>query len=104
MRKTWIGAVALLASAGAATAQTGYGQITLQNNTSVTLDLYVDADYGCRALPNLACTTSATAGEHNLTAQSTDGRSVVYPGVVVESGGSYTWTVSEGGDGSGSLK
>lgn len=104
MKRTLIAGVALLAVASMAKAQTGYGQITLQNDTSVTLDLYVDGNYGCRALPNLACTTSALAGEHNLTAQATDGRSAVQPGVVVESGGSYTWTVAEGGSEPGGLK
>jgi len=29
---------------------TGYGQVTLVNRTSVTLDLYVSGSYGCRAL------------------------------------------------------
>lgn len=75
-------------------ASTGYGQVTLQNNTSFTLDLYVGDAYGCRALRNLMCTTQVRAGTHTLTAKAPHGASVSVQ-ATLESGDSVTWTVSE---------
>ncbi len=79
----------------AALGQSGWGQVTLENRTSVTMDLYVDGNYGCRALAGLICTTMVTAGVHNLVGQTTDGRAASQPGVEVASGGTFTWSVSE---------
>jgi len=73
---------------------TGYGQVTLVNRTSVTLDLYVSGSYGCRALKGLMCTTQVKAGTHALEAKASDGRSVP-ASVTLNAGDSFTWTVTE---------
>lgn len=70
-----------------------WAQITLQNDTPYTLDLYVDGNYGCRALPNMFCTTQIQAGEHTLTAQATNGQSLSSGPVYIQDGTSPTWTV-----------
>ncbi len=75
-------------------AGTGYGQVTLQNNTSLTLDLYVDGNYGCRTLMNLMCTTQVPAGTHTLEARGPNGESASTP-VTLGEGDSVTWTVTE---------
>jgi hypothetical protein len=92
----------IIASAGiialtpiAALALDGYGQISLENKTSATADLYVDGAYGCRALAGLLCTTQVSVGTHNLEAKLTDGRSTTQDGVVIGQGESRTWTISE---------
>jgi hypothetical protein len=58
-----------------ADAQAGYGQVVLQNDMSVTVDLTVDDHYGCRALAHLTCTTQERTGYHVLHAAASDGRS-----------------------------
>jgi len=73
---------------------TGYGQVTLVNRTSVTLDLYVSGSYGCRALKGLMCTTQVKAGTHTLEAKASDGRSTS-TSVTLNAGDSFTWTVTE---------
>jgi len=70
-----------------------WAQITLQNDTPYTLDLYVDGNYGCRALPGMFCTTQIQAGEHTLTAQATNGQSLSSGPVYIQDGTSPTWTV-----------
>ena len=74
-------------------AQEGWGQITMQNNTDATADLYVGGAYGCRALRNLVCTTQIRVGTHDLEAKLTDGLSVSERGVVVQRGEVRTWTI-----------
>ena len=59
-----------------AAAQSGYGQVVLDNQMSVTVDLYVDGRYGCRALSRLTCTTQEYTGYHVLRAEASDGRSL----------------------------
>lgn len=70
-----------------------WAQITLQNDTPYTLDLYVDGNYGCRALPGMFCTTQIQAGTHTLTAKATNGQSTSSGPVYIEDGTSPTWTV-----------
>lgn len=77
-----------------ATLSTGYGQITLENRTGVTLDLYIGSDYGCRALSNLNCTSQIREGTHTLYARDAYDRSVSVL-ATVNSGDSLTWTITE---------
>ncbi|MBM3199676.1 hypothetical protein FJZ53_01975 [Candidatus Woesearchaeota archaeon] len=71
-----------------------WAQITLQNDTPYTLDLYVDGNYGCRALPNMFCTTQIPAGNHTFTAVAAGGQGSISEGpVYIEDGSSPTWTV-----------
>ncbi len=77
-----------------AQAQSEWAQITLQNNTPYTLDLYVDGNYGCRALPGMFCTTQIREGEHTFTATSASGEGSISEGpVYIQGGTSPTWTV-----------
>jgi len=82
------------AEGGIRTRGTGWGQVTMVNKTSMTLDLYVDGGYGCRALKGLMCTTHVRAGTHTLVAKTSDGRSVS-TSVTLNSGDSFTWTITE---------
>jgi uncharacterized protein YceK len=70
-----------------------WAQISLQNDTPYTLDLYVDGNYGCRALPGMFCTTQIQAGDHTLTAQASNGQSLSSGPVYIQDGTSPTWTV-----------
>lgn len=70
-----------------------WAQITLQNDTPYTLDLYVDGNYGCRALPGMFCTTQIRAGEHTLTATAASGEGSISQPVYIEDGTTPTWTV-----------
>jgi hypothetical protein len=94
MRRILGAACALVLSAPIAIAGNGYGEVTLVNQTSQILDLYVDDHYGCRALSGLSCSTMETAGGHTLVAKGTDGAQVSQP-MELEDGGSFTYTVSE---------
>lgn len=78
-----------------AISQEGYGQITLDNQTSSTADLYVDGVYGCRALAGLICTTQVRVGKHDLEARLTDGRSVSEREVLVRQGEVRTFTIKD---------
>ena len=88
------GAATLFLGLSVAAAQTGWGQIQMDNRTAVTLDLYVDGNYGCRALSNLACTTQARAGYHDLEARGPNGRRVT-DSVTLNAGRTYTLVVGE---------
>lgn len=72
----------------------GSAQVTMVNSTSITLDLYVDGGYGCRALRNLMCTTQVTPGTLTLEVRGPEGESASEV-VVVEEGSSFTWTITE---------
>ena len=72
----------------------GTAQVTLSNATSLTLDLYVDGGYGCRALRNLMCTTHVSPGTRTLEARGPNGESASTT-AVVDAGDSVTWTVTE---------
>jgi hypothetical protein len=72
--------------------QTAYAQVSLQNNTSGTLDLYVDGSYAGRTLRGLFCTSQVAVGQHLLEAKS--GSKVVAAKTrIFTRGESYTWTV-----------
>jgi len=86
-------ALAVLAS-GSATAQSGYGEVTLVNQMPVLVDLYIDDSYGCRALAGLTCSTNVREGTHTLVAKASDGRSVSET-FTLASGETYTYTVHE---------
>ena len=74
--------------------QTGWGQITLNNQTSIALDLHVDGHYACRALAGLFCTSQEREGKHLCTAQGEGGHAGPFP-CPIKSGESFTWTVAE---------
>jgi hypothetical protein len=72
----------------------GWAQCTLQNNSGIMLDLYVDGVYQCTALAHMFCTTQVKAGTHDLKAQSKDGKQVItMDAVVFKAGESRTWSV-----------
>jgi hypothetical protein len=82
------------AAAPAEAQQTGWGQITLNNQTSIDLDLFVDGHYACRALAGLFCTSQEREGKHLCTAQGEGGHAGPFP-CPIKSGDSFTWTVAE---------
>lgn len=94
MRLRLVGAFALLVSLATAGAGTGYGQITLVNQTSQMVDLFVDDHYGCRALAGLTCSTMERAGGHTLVVKGADGQQTSAP-MTLEDGGTFTYTISE---------
>ena len=94
MRHTPIFAIAFVVGAFSADAGTGYGQITLVNQTSQMVDLYVDDHYGCRALAGLTCSTMERAGGHTLVARGADGQQTSLP-MELDDGGTFTYTISE---------
>ena len=70
-------------------------QVSLQNNTSFWLNLYIDGNFGCGpVMPNGFCTSSVTAGSHLLEARK--GQEVVASqgAVNIGDGTSPTWTVT----------
>jgi hypothetical protein len=70
-------------------------QISLQNNTKLWLNLYIDGNFGCGpVMPSGFCTSSVTAGSHLLEARK--GAEVVSSesGVNIGDGTSPTWTVT----------
>lgn len=94
MRRTLLAACAVLMSAPVAIAGNGYGEVTLVNQTSQVLDLYVDDHYGCRALAGLTCSTMETAVGHTLIAKGANGQEVSQP-IELDDGGTFTYTISE---------
>jgi hypothetical protein len=89
---TWQNAlVAFSADASAALPQ-GHAEVTLQNNTSGTLDLYIDNQQQCEALFNLTCTAETSSGFHLLVGASGD-KVAGQQSVNLKSGESYTFTV-----------
>jgi len=78
-------------------ASQSYGQVSFQNNTSVTGDLYVDDRYGCGPVQmNLYCVTQVQAGAHTAYVRFVDGEVVTFESFYVEAGKVFTLTVSEG--------
>ncbi|MGB8362910.1 MAG: hypothetical protein ACLQUZ_06310 [Rhizomicrobium sp.] len=77
----------------AANAQSGLGQVILQNETSQSYDLWIDGHYVCTALPHIECLSAATAGNHMLSVQ--QGPTIIY-NLMFElgDGGIYTYTVT----------
>ncbi len=99
-RKIWIPAFILAFAAGAfvvmpgAHSQTGYGQITLVNQTTMTLDLHTNGHYSCRALRGLSCTSQERGGSVSLVAKGDNGASASSAGTLT-AGGTLTWTVTQ---------
>jgi hypothetical protein len=78
-----------------AIAQEGWGQFSLNNQSSETADLYVSGAYGCRALARLFCTTQARIGTHTLVAQWTNGQSFTIKDVELQQGEVRTMTIQD---------
>lgn len=96
MVKTWTLALAAALLPGAASAQsTGYGQVTFDNQTSVTGDMYVDDTYQCRALAHLFCTAQVEAGVHVAEFRFADGDAVTTPSFELEAGAAITIPIGE---------
>lgn len=78
-------------------AESEWAQITLVNNTSVSVTLYVDGEFGCGPIfvKGGMCTTQVKAGTHRLTAKLDNGKTAASTSVTVDSGESYTWTIGE---------
>ena len=98
MRRFLLAISMLSAASGGAVALaqgTGYGQITFENRTSVTGDMYVDDTYGCRALAGLICTTHAQAGTHVAQFRFVDGEVVTTDPFYLHDGASITIPVTE---------
>lgn len=79
-------------TAASAALPQGNAQVTMENHTGQTLDLYVDQQQQCQALMNLLCTVQTTSGFHNLVAASGD-QTVGSESVSLKQGESYTFTV-----------
>lgn len=91
-----ISILSIAAGGAAALAQgTGYGQITFDNRTSITGDMYVDESYACRALAGLFCTTQAQAGTHVAQFRFVDGDVVTTDAFYLQEGDSITIPVTE---------
>ncbi len=77
-----------------ANADSGLGQVILQNETSESYDLWLDGHYVCTALPHIECLAAATAGNHMLTVQQ---RTLIIYNMMFElgDGGIYTYTVMQ---------
>ena len=70
-------------------------QISMQNNTSLWLNLYIDGNFGCGpVMPNGFCTSSVNAGPHVLEARKGQEVVATEKGVNIGDGTSPTWTVS----------
>ena len=77
---------------------TGWAQLTMQNNTSGTLVLYVGGENRCIALKNFFCTTHVRVGQQNFTARNADGDIVASGTRNFQRGESWTWSVSDDDD------
>ena len=70
----------------------GSAQVTLENHTGQTLDLFIDQQQQCQALMNLTCTVQTSSGFHVLVAAS-GGQPVGSEPVTLKQGESYTYAV-----------
>jgi len=90
-----LGGIAMALDPEPSWAQSGWGEFQLVNQTSQAIDLYIDDDYGCRALAGLTCETMIREGGHVATAKGlSSGEEVTQP-FEIDSGGTFTYTVSE---------
>jgi hypothetical protein len=70
-------------------------QISLQNNTKLWLNLYIDGNFGCGpVMPSGFCTSSVKPGPHLLEARKGDEVISAESGVNIGDGTSPTWTVT----------
>lgn len=85
----------ICALSGPAAAQSGWGQVSFQNNVNVTGHLYIDGNYGCGpVLMNLFCTTQVRAGNHSAYIKYDDGINVTFQDFYLEEGKVKTLTVN----------
>ena len=87
-------AMLILLAPETTSAQQGYGQISLDNQTSFTANLYVDSAFGCG--PVLArgfCTTQVKIGTHELEAKIAGRASKTKAGVLLGQGQVVTWKI-----------
>jgi hypothetical protein len=70
-------------------------QISLQNNTKLWLNLYIDGNFGCGpVMPSGFCTSSVKEGSHLLEAKKGEEVMSYEKGVNIGDGTSPTWTVT----------
>ena len=70
-------------------------QISMQNNTSLWLNLYIDGNFGCGpVMPSGFCTSSVNAGPHLLEARKGQEVVATEKDVNIGDGTSPTWTVN----------
>ena len=70
-------------------------QISLQNNSNLWLNLYIDGNFGCGpVMPSGFCTSSVKAGPHLLEAKKGEEVMSYEKGVNIGDGTSPTWTVT----------
>lgn len=70
-------------------------QISMQNNTSLWLNLYIDGNFGCGpVMPSGFCTSSVNTGPHDLEARKGQEVVATEKGVNIGDGTSPTWTVT----------
>jgi hypothetical protein len=91
--------IVLLFGLSLPSAQRAYSmaQISLQNNSSFWLNLYIDGNFGCGpVMPSGFCTSSITPGSHVLDARKRGepGTTIASESVNIGDGTSPTWTVS----------
>ena len=68
-------------------------QISLQNNSNLWLDLYIDDNFGCGpVMPSGFCTSSLKGGIHRLEARKGQKTVAHEEGVQIGDGTSPTWT------------
>ena len=88
----WQNALLAFASEASAALPQGSAQVTMENHTGQTLDLYIDRQQQCQALMNLMCTAQTASGFHLLFAAS--GETIVGSETVsLKAGESYTFAV-----------
>jgi len=87
----WENQLASFNSDASAALPQGNAEVTLENHTGQTLDLYIDQKEECRALTNLTCTVETKSGFHTLVAAS-GGDTVTSQSVSLKQGESYTFT------------
>lgn len=88
----WQNALVAFSSSASAALPQGSAQVTLENRTGQTLDLYIDNQQQCRALMNLTCTAQTASGFHILVGAA-DTQVVGSESVNLQSGESHTFTV-----------
>ncbi len=88
----WQNALATFASEASAALPQGSAQVTMENHTGQTLDLYIDNQQQCRALMNLMCTAQTVSGFHVLVAAAGDAI-VGSKTVALQAGESHTFAV-----------
>jgi hypothetical protein len=88
----WQNALVAFSAAASAALPQGSAQVTMENRTGQTLDLYIDNQQQCRALMNLFCTAQTSSGFHVLVGAA--GTQVVGSEPVnLQPGESHTFTV-----------